>query len=491
MVPVRSFTGELRSLQFIPPPETGKKLNLPGAPVDGVFVVGELKPGATVFVVEGIGQAWACWKATGNAAVVAFGWGRVHAVAESLKAGDAAADVVVVPDGGKGQGAEEVARHIQGRYLKPPGTWPANFDVNDFALSNGFDALEELLAGAHAPSLRYCLMSGDDLRKLPPLDWRVRNVFPAQGLGCVFGPAGSGKSFLALDLAASIAAGSDWFGYRTKSAPVVYVCLEGEAGFRLRVTAWERYFSQPLPSLLRMVLQPFRLTEPHDVQEMGRAVQSFGTGGVTIVDTLNRAAPTMDENTSADMGRIIESSKELQRLTGGLVVVVHHRGKDETRGMRGHSSLHAALDAAIEVNRAGDRREWKVFKAKDATDGGANAFSLKVVELAPDADGEAVSSCVVVRDECATELTRRRVPKGGNQRIAYDALGEILRESRTFGKAGAPPGRPCVEFEHAIEVIAPRLTCEPVRRKERTRQAFTGLVCTKAVEVREGWIWLP
>jgi len=82
-------------------PGEGKKLNLPGAPVAGVFVVGDMAQGGTTHVCEGIGQAWACWKATGAAAVVCFGWGRVRGVAAELRERDVSARLVVVPDVGK------------------------------------------------------------------------------------------------------------------------------------------------------------------------------------------------------------------------------------------------------------------------------------------------------------------------------------------------------------------------------------------------------
>ena len=42
----------------------------------------------------------------------------------------------------------------------------------------------------------------------------------------------------------------------------------------------------------------------------------------------------------------------LQATLGGLVLAIHHSGKDAGRGLRGHSSLHAALDAVIEVRDA-------------------------------------------------------------------------------------------------------------------------------------------
>lgn len=505
VVPVLPLAGgQPVSLQFIAPPDlaaqwkaAGKpgKLNLPRAPVAGVFVVGELAPGGLAYVVEGIGQGWACWKATGAAAVVAFGWGRVRSVATELRQRDPAARLVLVPDAGKEDDATEIAAELSAAVATMPEGWPANSDVNDLAQRDGFDALEVLLASASAPPApppRFHLLGADALRDLPPLAWRTRGVLPAQGLAGIYGPSGAGKSFLALDLAASSPEPGEWFGHRKRPAPVVYCCLEGEAGFRLRAAAWERATGRTLPADLRVMLQPFKLTERADVHELAAAVLTMGEGVVTIIDTLNRAAPDADENASADMGRIIEAAKELQRLTAGLVVLVHHVGKDAQKGMRGHSSLFAALDAAIEVSREGDHREWRVAKAKDGQDGEAHPFRLQVVDLGEDEDGESITSCVVVPEveHADTSTPRPRLPKGGNQRIVLDALGPLLRQSPHFGKAGAPPQRPCIHLEAAIETAGTRLVVEPKRRRERTQQAITGLVAAGVMRCQEGWLWL-
>ena len=501
VVPVVPLSGgEPVSLQFIAPPETkarwkakkkSDKPNLTDHPMAGVFIVGELQTAATAYLCEGIGTAWACWKATGAAAVVCFGWGRVRGVAAALRQRDASTRLVLVPDVGKEAEAETIAREVAAQFVTMPEGWPANADANDLAQRDGFDALEALLMAPRGPAQRFRLLGSADLHALPPLTWRVLGVLPAQGLAGVYGPSSSGKSFLVLDAAAAIAEGAGWFGYRVKSAPVVYCALEGEAGFRLRVAAWEQAKGRTLPAGLRLVLQSFKLTDPHDVDDLAAAVLTAGAGAVTILDTLNRAAPEADENASADMGRILEAAKALQRLTAGLVVVVHHTGKDATKGLRGHSSLFAALDAAVEVTRDGDRREWKVAKAKDGQDGAAHPFRLEVVDLREDEDGEPVTSCTVEPDETPQDTTRSRLPKGGNQKVVLDALGELLRKSGTFGRAGAPPQRPCVELESAVAAIAQRLTCEPKRQKERVRLALTGLHAAGVVTCREGWLWLP
>ena len=490
VVPAFAADGALQSLQLIPPPGAGKKLNLPGAPMAGAsFTVGEVVPGGVVHVCEGIGQAWACWQATGHPAVACFGWGNVGKVAEALRQRDAAARLVLVPDVGKEESAAEIAQAVGAAVAYMPQGEAQNFDANDLAQRDGHDVLAGLLEAATEPPKpepRYKLLSAADLRDLPPLAWRVRGVLPAVGLAALYGPSASGKSFLAFDMAAAIAEGQRWFDCRVEAAPVVYAALEGEAGFKLRAQAWETSRGRALPDGLRMMLQPFKLTDGQDVLDLAAVVPA---GAVVVVDTLNRAAPTADENSSRDMGEILEAAKTLQTLTGGLVVLVHHTGKNAAAGLRGHSSLFAAMDAAIEVSREGDRREWKVAKSKDGIDGESCPFKLAVEVLGTEPTGEAITSCVVVRDTAVEDVRAVKLPQGGNQRVILDALRPMFKDGTT-GKPGAPPLRPCIELEAAVSAGAAKLTCQTDRRATRTREAITGLVARGVVGCNEGWLWL-
>lgn len=491
-VPVRSFDGVLCTVQFIPPPGTGKKLNALGASFNnGLFVVGDIAPDGTLYVCEGIGQAWACANADYHAAaVVTFGAGRTRSIAKVLRKRFPAARIAIVPDRGKESDAEEIAREIAGAWVELPATKPANYDANDYEAEHGTEALAELLRAAKTPPMRYRLQSADDLLSAPSLRWMVQGVLPASGFAAVYGPSGSGKSFLVLDLCAAIAEGAEWFGRRVNAAPVTYVCLEGEAGLGKRAKAWSIRQHRDLPARLRFVTQPLDLRQPEDVADLCAAVLAAGSrDGLLVIDTLNRAAPGTDENSSADMGQLIEACKEAQRRLGGLVLLVHHTGKDGAKGLRGHSSLYAALDAAIEVSRNDGRREWSVAKSKDDADGGRHAFVLRVVELGDDEHGEPVTSCVVESDESAAEVRRVKLPQGGNQRIALDALAEPLRQSRDFGKGDAAPNQPCLEIEAAVRLVASSLTCEPRKRNERARAAVTGLVANGVYGSKDGWLW--
>jgi putative DNA primase/helicase len=487
-VPVLNLDGTLSSLQFIPPPGAGKKLNLPGGDMTGVFTVGELVPGGVAYIVEGIGAAWACWQATGAAAVVCFGASNMGKVAKALRQQDPSARLVLVPDVGQEGKAQAIAADVGAAVAAMPDSEANNFDANDLGQRDGLDVLALLLEAATEPTKpapRYKLLNSADLAALPPLAWRVRGVLPAVGLAGLYGPSASGKSFLALDMAAAIAEGQRWFDCRVESAPVVYAALEGEAGFKLRAQAWEAHKGRTLPAGLHMVLQPFKLTDPRDVNDLAAVVPA---GAVVFLDTLNRAAPTADENSSKDMGEILEAAKRLQSLTGGLVVLVHHTGKDTTKGLRGHSSLFAAMDAAVEVSRDGDRREWKVAKSKDGIDGDAHPFKLHIETLGIDEYHDPVTSCVVTADTNTDDIKRVKLPQGGNQRLVYEGIRGLFKDGIS-GKPGAPPLRPCIELEAAVAAGAARLTCASDKKTSRARDAITGLVSRGVLGLNEGFLW--
>jgi hypothetical protein len=267
---------------------------------------------------------------------------------------------------------------------------------------------------------RFSFRTPSELASLPKMSWRVKNILPSTGISAIFGQSGSGKSFLALDLLAHVSLGREFYGKKVKACPVVYLCLEGVGGVSNRIAAWEKHHQQPLPDTFRISTDQFSLFN-QDAKPFALAIKNQELeAGVIVIDTLNQSAPTADENTSADMGRIIQNAMTLQRLTGSLVILVHHSGKDTTKGMRGHSSLLAALDVAIEIKRTPAGREWALSKAKDADDTGKYSFRLESVPLGTDEDGEPVSSCVALPD--IMRAFQLPPPKGKNQVTAFDAI---------------------------------------------------------------------
>jgi len=338
---------------------------------------------------------------------------------------------------------------------------------------------------------RYKLLSRSEIKALQPIQWRVKGVFPATGLGAMYGPSASGKSFLGFDCAAAVAEGTQWFGFKTNTCDVIYAALEGEAGYRLRVEAWENENGRDLPNKLCLILQPFKLTTPQDITDLAAVVPH---GAVIFIDTLNRAAPTSDENSSKDMGEILEAAKRLQGLSGGLVVLITHTGKDTSKGVRGHSSLFAALDAGIEVERNANGRAWVVAKVKDGSDGQKFPFTLKHHTLGTDSDGDPLTSCTVERDY--GQVFQKPEPSGKDQKVALKLLKAEIPLSADVNKAGSGKQTQCLKVEDAVTRIAGTLTTVVAnKRNNRAREILKSLIggrhISSGLEADEGWVWLP
>jgi hypothetical protein len=278
---------------------------------------------------------------------------------------------------------------------------------------------------------RFHLRTAKELSNLPPVQWLIRGILPAEGVAAIYGPPGSGKSFFVLDMMGAVARGDTWCGYKTRQCTGTYIGLEGEAGIAQRVQANEKWWG-PLPVTLRFTTDPLNLMTAQDIEDLASEIDRIGGGnGIVCIDTLNRASPGADENDSKDMGVIIEAAKTLQRKVGGLIILIHHTGKDAQRGLRGHSSLQAALDVAIEVGKNNGQFSWQIKKSKDGRDDYNGAFRLETVHLEVDEADEPVTSCVIVMEKGVLPISKPFSPNVQHVVNAYVAVAPKFGEWQT------------------------------------------------------------
>lgn len=337
---------------------------------------------------------------------------------------------------------------------------------------------------------KYRLLGHRELLDQPRMAWLVQGVLPKAGIAAIYGDTKSGKSFLAIDLLLAIAEGREWFGYQTESAPATYLALEGQAGVSQRISASSVSRGEP-SERFKVITQDFSLVNPEDLNELAAClIQSGRQDGVLIIDTQARAAAGLDENASKDMGQVIEAASKLQRLVGGLIVLVHHTGKDGSKGPRGHSSFLAALDAAIRVEAKARRRTWSVDKAKDAEDGKAHSFELEVVSLGVDAQNHPASSCVVVSTgETSRNSKAAKLPQGSNQTVVWKLLQEGWANSWDTGQGGAPHGTPCMHLQQLIDKARGKLSAPPDRVGDRVKEVLKALEGKGLVRHSDLWLW--
>lgn len=263
------------------------------------------------------------------------------------------------------------------------------------------------------------------------LPWIVKGVLPKAGLGVVYGASGSGKSFVVLDMGMAIARGVDWRGKRTRQGRVAYIAAEGADGFRKRLAAYAQHHGVDLSAVPMTVLNAApNLLEKQDAADVAHGIRASGGADLIIVDTFAQTTPGANENAGEDVGKALGYCKRIHEATGAMVLLIHHSGKDATKGARGWSGLRAACDAEIEVVREKAGRMLQLTKSKDGEDGLKWGFDLEVVQLGVDEDLDPITSCVVVEAQLpvgGVELKKL----GKNQRIVYDVIMEIAKSQNS------------------------------------------------------------
>lgn len=266
-----------------------------------------------------------------------------------------------------------------------------------------------------------------DLSLAPPMQWLIKGVLPRAELGVLFGASGSGKTFVALDLAFSVARGNAWRDRRTARGRVVIIAAEGAGGIGKRGEAYARYHEFDLRGIdLHVIPAAPNFLDNDDISEVMAEIGNIGPVDLVIIDTFAQVTPGANENTSEDIGRALANLKLLYGVTNAMNLVVAHAGKDLSKGVRGWSGLKAAADVQIEVLRHenGDR-EIIIEKMKDGEDGIRWGFKLEVVEVGIDYDGDIITSCVAVPTELQAKVEQERIGLKRRGRVENHVL-EIM-----------------------------------------------------------------
>jgi len=229
-----------------------------------------------------------------------------------------------------------------------------------------------------------------------PVEWLVQGVIPQKSFVALYAPPASFKSFIALDIAECIATGRAFLGNQiTKRGAVLYIAGEGHGGIGSRIKALKTHHSTPVGAPVYFLRRQVNLrSSKTDLQDLVDAIDDLKAMNeinfeLIIIDTLARAFGGGNENASEDMGAFITAAGAIQgRYECGLLVV-HHAGKDATKGLRGHSSLLGAVDTELEIIRIEGAQPPKgilhISKQKDGEDG--QRIGFKMVEVTTGSSG--------------------------------------------------------------------------------------------------------
>jgi AAA domain len=293
------------------------------------------------------------------------------------------------------------------------------------------------MPGSAGTPFEYALLK--DLKPNLASQFVIKDLLPRAALGCCYAQPGAGKTAILVDMVLHVAAGREYRGRRVERQPVVFIALEGHSGIHNRVIAGARHLGiEDAPFGVIKAVESFRNPDTAArVAATAKAItEQYRTQGeafdnpVVVIDTFQAALGTGGSDCRPeDVSELIENVKKLLIVPGITAIIIHHSGKDASRGARGWSGLLAALDFELEVDRDDDLRTLNITKMRDASDTQPGfCYGLQAMQLGENPYGEPVTAVYVEHRADSGKGKRGGNRVGPKARAAYEVLWAMLKD---------------------------------------------------------------
>ena len=276
------------------------------------------------------------------------------------------------------------------------------------------------------------------------VDYLIPNIVQEEALHIVYGASENGKSFLVLDIAASIACNDihSWCGKSITHGKVIYFVGESPRGMKRRFHCWcdERHV-QPENVQLTFCSTTFKLDDTkdkkHSVNKLIDSIKkNVGKPALLIFDTISMFF-SGEENSNSDVNHFMGVCKTLIAELGCSVILIHHTGlnPDAKNRLRGASAFRADIDIEFQVDNSNGVISLIQKKNKEAEKEQPLLFNLTQHTLEGRflRDGKPVTSCTVefaeklmqYREAMQEEKKKPKLTKA--QQLAFDAFSEAAK----------------------------------------------------------------
>jgi hypothetical protein len=293
----------------------------------------------------------------------------------------------------------------------------------------------------------------------PQTQWLVKELWTEQAVGILGGEPKCCKSFLALDLAVSVASGAAClrqFPVRRTGPVLLFPAEDSLAVVRGRLEGIATAAQVGFDSLpVQVITAPaLRLDTEPDRQRLAQTVRQQRPV-LLILDPLIRLH-RVDENDATQMAVLLSFLRQLQRQFQLAVLLVHHARKDSHasrpgQALRGSSELHGWGDSNLYIRRKGSQltlsTEHRAAPSQDhiplqLTQTGS-ALALRIAQPAalpletPPAPIERVRQILTQLHEPAPvhrlqKLCGIRTTKVCSALAELSTLGEVVRDARGY-----------------------------------------------------------
>ena len=280
--------------------------------------------------------------------------------------------------------------------------------------------------------------------------WLVEGLWANEAVGIIGGEPKCGKTFLALDIAVAVAAGTPClrrFAVHEPGPVLLFAAEDAQHDLRHRLEGITAAAGVDFNDLdIHVIDTPVvRLDQEASQAALSATVEQLQPR-LLVLDPLVRMH-RIDENAATEMAHMLNGLRTLQRRFGTAVLVVHHARKGgHARGgqaLRGSSELHGWLDALLYLRRRDHRI---LLEAEHRAAPGLDSLSLSLVDAPPVLalaidEGETVTPdrkqppcerVLAVLGESTVPLSQRVIRKQAGMRASAvsAALEELVRGGR-------------------------------------------------------------
>jgi hypothetical protein len=250
--------------------------------------------------------------------------------------------------------------------------------------------------------------------------WCIPGLLPQQCTAVIYSPTGTGKTFVALHLALSKAAGLPWFGKPMEGGTVVYLVTEDRSGVEARAVAAARHMDLPLDDIAFEFVTPFAIHADGWAASLIEVLTEIQTRNeqpivAVFLDTLGASFGGRSQDDAAQMTLATDAMQAVAEHFKCAFVTVHHSGKNEERGMRGSQVLKDRVDAVITLSKAkGGAIAINVEKQRNGALGAPLSCRLEQVDIVT-GPGRVEQTCIVADLAIASTASPTIAPAEGKQ----------------------------------------------------------------------------
>jgi AAA domain len=316
-----------------------------------------------------------------------------------LKAGMVAGQVVATLRGI--MQAVDPARRDNGQ----PGRWQARYDDIPRMVKQGQEKLGQ--PEQQAP-LTADLIMFDDCRLDTEFFWAVEDILPRCSMMLIYARGGSGKTYLGTSLALGVGTGQ-WFDHPAEHGAVLVCAFERPQDTEDRLAALRDLFGYHDVPIALLKLGGHAMDQGICQLIIDAAAVLSGQASLPVrailIDTVSAALAGAKEDDEG-FGRLRRHGERIHAETGALVIWIHHEGKGDHMGPRGHLTLADGCMVWWHVEEHEDgSRVVHVAKANRGPDHVAIfAFKLVPFEAGRDRRGKAIQLCEVQRTNLEAAL---------------------------------------------------------------------------------------